>query len=969
MNDELRRRFPDLTPITGPPSLASINGIGTQLNGRRDFDAETGTYVATQTFAVVFVPLIAVRAYRVADAPSGGWYFVGRVPLSRFARRWNVGLLLAILALVGGLFYRSHVHSPDYLAGVKIADAEAAAADGRFGKAAEAYRDVILGSTGRVAEAKQKFAALLQLTDGTGTELAAAFRVAADLNRSARGVVPDLYATGVGQAEARAATDPAVALAVLEAVAPLATNPAAPLAVRRTLLERLTAATPDDPDFASKLAVVYEATGDRAKCEALLTPHAARLGTRDGAAVLGRLYAGQGKFEEAARLLKPYVDAKLPALRDAEARFTGAITAANKRVLDALEKGNAAGFDYAAYTRAANANQDAMVRDHVLAATKDDPTIRDARQAVADSSGVVPAALDLGLVYLQLGQATADPAVRTGRFAAAEQTFLSIRAFAGESDTFRLSLGQVYYWLGKPAEGKKEFDAALAAANRSTECLLGVAAMLREVGATTEARALAEEAHGQETDLSKKHAAARFRSLLFTDLDDDIAWLAKADPADPTVKASLASARGHKALLDGKDADAAEQYRAAIAVYATLPETAATLNNSALVHFQLAQVTNDPKEFAVGADKLDRAIALKPSDSILLHNSATVVLEAAVRDAVGGAVDLKALKRPASFDLLPFLANDAAGRKAVADRIRAHPGAVKARGYYEKLMLLAPKRTDSYARLGELLYALRDAAGLKAVADRAAAADLDRAQEEKEHLDYLSGAAVVKMKEDLGQAAARGKEALAAVADRKDATYAVAVARVVTHAIAAAALGEPADADAAVALAEKAFAAAPSDGSRQTLQTALAFRAHGKLATANAEYRTLAAATARALGKDLLDYVLLAGGPLADAASGLDDVKRWRAMLKTASADGADFGPSSWAALVGSDAAAAAAVAKAAIADESAVRSRAIRQRVAPYLATTALTDYFARRMAGRADAAAVLDDLRKAGVALPAPK
>jgi len=80
MNDERRRRFPDMTPITAPPSLASINGIGTQLNGRRDFDADTGTYVATQTFAVVFVPLIAVGAYRVADAPSGGWYFVGRVP-------------------------------------------------------------------------------------------------------------------------------------------------------------------------------------------------------------------------------------------------------------------------------------------------------------------------------------------------------------------------------------------------------------------------------------------------------------------------------------------------------------------------------------------------------------------------------------------------------------------------------------------------------------------------------------------------------------------------------------------------------------------------------------------------------------------------------------------------------------------------------------------------------------------------
>src|SRR5262245_29593490 len=82
MNDYLNERFPEMEPISGPPTLSTINGIGSMVYGQRDFDAETGTYVKTQCFCLLFIPIMALKAFRVADAPGGGWYFLGRVPLS-----------------------------------------------------------------------------------------------------------------------------------------------------------------------------------------------------------------------------------------------------------------------------------------------------------------------------------------------------------------------------------------------------------------------------------------------------------------------------------------------------------------------------------------------------------------------------------------------------------------------------------------------------------------------------------------------------------------------------------------------------------------------------------------------------------------------------------------------------------------------------------------------------------------------
>lgn len=95
--EELKARFPNLRPIQGAPVLFRINGCGFSVVGTRDRDPATGTYLTTYVFCIVFIPVLALTAYRVADAPGGGQYYLGREDLSGFAKGWNM-LLAAMVS-------------------------------------------------------------------------------------------------------------------------------------------------------------------------------------------------------------------------------------------------------------------------------------------------------------------------------------------------------------------------------------------------------------------------------------------------------------------------------------------------------------------------------------------------------------------------------------------------------------------------------------------------------------------------------------------------------------------------------------------------------------------------------------------------------------------------------------------------------------------------------------------------------
>src|SRR5205814_864617 len=147
MSDDLSSRFPQLQPIRSAPSLSSVSGIGCMVYGRRDPDAETGTYVKTHWFTFLFVPLFALGAYRVRDAGEG-WFFHGRVPLSRRTKAWNVGLLCLLLGLIGFAWWNVRTNSEAARARKKVDEADRLAEAGDLEQAASLYREVGQGNTG-----------------------------------------------------------------------------------------------------------------------------------------------------------------------------------------------------------------------------------------------------------------------------------------------------------------------------------------------------------------------------------------------------------------------------------------------------------------------------------------------------------------------------------------------------------------------------------------------------------------------------------------------------------------------------------------------------------------------------------------------------------------------------------------------------------------------------------------------------
>jgi tetratricopeptide (TPR) repeat protein len=971
---DLESKFPDLRPIRSAPSLFSVNGCGLNVYGSRDFDEETGTYVKTRCICLLFIPLVALDAFRVAAAPAG-WYFLGKVPLSAPAKLWNGLLLVFLLALGGHLAWDRYSNTPEYRAGRQLAEAGRAAEAGQVARAAQLYRDVVRGRTEHSTPAMVKIKDLLEgpVDQAPLDQAAEVFQVAVEL-QDHPGAAADLLDRGMALVKKRGEADPTGALAVLDTIAPLAKDTAALNVMRQQLLEPLVAKDPKNPDLASRLALVYEAQRQFPKCETLLTPLSDQLGPSEGARILGQLFARQGKLEKALALLQPYTDGRLKKLHVVEQAFRDALSNAQTQIINRLKEGlrdgTEANFPLTRYRNAGEVEQEKILREYVESRLKDDPTIKTAQEAMARAAGVVPVALDLGIALLHRAQGLTDPAKRRAELEKAEKIFLDIRGQAGKTDEYRLSLGQVYYWLGKHAEGRNLFDELLAAHNRKTDILLSVSHLLREVGDASAARALAEEAYEKETNQLKKYDAANLRSIMFKDLDDEITWLGRANPADPHVKASLSMNLGRKAAREGKDEEAAQHFREAARINAELPVSESTLNNGALAYSSLYHVTGERADLDKGLAMLEKATALRPSDSILLRNLARATLERAAYDLVGGSIDLKALKMEGRLDLLSYLYQDRPGRDRHLQRVRQHAGLAKALAHYDRLLILAPKNASTYSSLSAVHSSTRDLTALRGLWQRLESVEVDLTDTIREVMDFYQGKKDEKYREDWKPVLAQAeKEVNETRHTPGGTTFAVAVSHLAQLQMSGDELGLPVNPNALVALAEEVYTAAPSRATRSTLRSALLTRASKTLAQQEPAYAALASRGKRQLGPSYLIAVALSReDKLRETVRANADVQRVFALLRERVQQFPDEPDTwTWAMLRGAYAKEAAEVARAILQDELGQLERAIHLRLEPMSATAALQEYWAKQIAGK-EAEGIELLKRRAAQGMPLP-
>ncbi len=589
---DLNAKFPELRPIESVPRLWSVNGCGLIFYGRRDDDEETGSYIQTHCVCLVGIPILALGAYRVAEAEDGK-YILGREPLSILARALNAMVLLMGLALVGSYGWSAYTNRRNYIAGRSWRRWTSSVGHGR--KVAEvrtalcqevAMGDGLAGPDG--AAAIRRVTALLDhpAAGVSGDEQAGVLQVAAALQRTGHWSDPpaSLYARGKAMADSHGSTDPEGALAILEVIAPLAPKDDDVNAVRLGLLEPLVAAHPGDPELTSRLAVVYEARRQVDRAVTMLEPLRARLGTTEGARILGLADARRDRVDQALALLRPYTLARLESFHAAEAEWIAASNTAHSRILAQIK---------------AEPPPDSIIQDEALLRKyyedrlKGDPAIDQAQQRMLRESSVVSVALELGLILLEHAQGQTDPKARKADLDEAEKVFLAVGRQARQNDTYRLNLARVYYWRGKHGEGRALLDEVLKAKKRDPKLLVTVGELLRQVGSQSEARALAEEAHKTGRDPETRQDAAILRGLLGIDLDDKILWLGRGNPTEPRVKAILSTDLAEQALTRGDEAKAIAHLREAIGIYDTMPENVGPLNNAALALSRLAMLTGD----------------------------------------------------------------------------------------------------------------------------------------------------------------------------------------------------------------------------------------------------------------------------------------------------------------------------------------------------------------------------------------
>jgi tetratricopeptide (TPR) repeat protein len=891
--DDIFARFPEMKPISGPPSLQTVNGIGSMAYGARDHDAETGTYVKTLWFTFVFIPLIPLAAYRVADAPGGGWYFIGKVPLMRGLFLWPLSLVVIAAGLIGYFSWSSYTKTPAYQAGQKLAQADRLRQQGNLADAARLYREVAAGKGGQSARAVQAINDMLTSPDLRDkvkpVEAAGVLRVAWNL-RDQPNIVKDVVERGMDLANAHSDADPAGSLALLEAIEPGAGKVEDFLPAKTRLLERLHREQPNNLDWTIRLAVVYEQTNQRPRCQKLLEPLAKSLGNSEGARILGQVYQEQGKLDEALALLQPYVDAHVQGLSQAQAQYRARALAVQERVLKSLKEGKASDFDFARFEGAGKQQKQEMVQTYMLRHIQEDSELSGLEETVRREQVVIHAVLDLGMLHMARAQRMPRPEERTQELERAEKTFLSIQGVAGESSQYRLSLGQVYYWLGKQAEGRKLFEEVLEADGRSVDTLLLAGRLLRNLGATAEARKLFEEVYNKAgAERAQQQEGALMRALSFKDLDDRITWLERANPDDSQVKADLAIARGRKALEEGKEDAAAAFFRQAVAIYAAQPETAATLNNGALASQDLYRTSGERAALERSTEMMEKALTLSPSDAILVGNVADAVLASGLAEVIGARIDLGKLRRLAGTGDLSFLYQDDAGRQVLVQQIKDNARISKARALFDRALILAPNNSHLYSDYKALLSFLDDREGLGKLVRRAAEASFDQAtvlekmkerwEGKNDEQDRRSAAVEVARAERLVEAT-RPSRLLEAARPVDRATFALAVAELLSDRLKQESLGVAFDGDALVKLAEEAHQMAPSAGTNNLLQLALLLRASKALAAQEPEYAAMASK-----GRRLLDsthqvaVALWREGKPRTAALANADVKRAQELL------------------------------------------------------------------------------------------
>ena len=970
---DLQTRFPEMQPVTAMPSLGTMFGTGLKMWGYRDDDDETGTYVKTQCICLFGIPIFSLRAFRIANWQQG-IVLIGREPLSLYEKTWNFGFAWMCVILACLSIWITYTTSPEYIARTKLADADSLVSKGKLVSAAEKYQTLFVEHPDHADRAAESMKQLLKepIRQATLADADQLLRIAIEFQWGPKSPVTaaDIEECGRVLVEKSGDSDPNAALALLDTITPIASKPDLLDTIRLRLLMNLMGRDPDNQEWPTQLAAIHERRGELEKCRELLEPLRSQLGNTEGARILGQIDSRNGDCDQAVKLLSPYVAERLPRLRDAEQAYQSAIQKTQKTVVELFKKGKAPADVYRRARSAPPAERERILGEYLTSQLQEDVAIKKCQQRLMIETNVVPVALKLGMARLNRAQTTSDQEVRRHDLEEAEKNFIAIRGVAGETDEFRVYLGQVYYWLGKPAEGRKLFDELLNSHQRSFKMLVSVGQTLFDLGAISESRALAEEAYNSEQDKSRKYRAATMRAIVPLDEDDQLKWLHRADPTDPEIQALLNDVLARRAIAENRDDDAEKHLRKSIEARSGQPEDTASLNNGAQTFLKLFQLTGNREDFTKGVKMLDRAVKLSPDDGVLLLNTAKIAIESALLEIIGDRIDLRILKQRPQLELLSYLYDDEADSQQFVETLNQNAEINKAIDYLDRAAIVAPKNQAVYERIRSIQYHRHDSGSLRKLQQRLDSIELDFTDAIRRLAEYTSGTLDEKNLADLTSTSERNEELMRLTRNRPPATtFAVATGSWLTNQMARNHMGIQIDFDELVRVAEEAHVVAPSTKTRQNLYLSLMYRASNNLAQTQPTYAHMLSRTSRSLSPSTLIAVVLSQpGDLRQAVvENLDVGRATKLIIEEQNKIPHRGSPWDWAMVQAFDEAEATRIRDQFQHDEFRQLSASVSRKLSPPDSTRAFNDYWTSLMAG--DPTEAIDILKRCadqGIPLP---
>ena len=697
---QLQARFPKMKTVRSAPSLFSLNGCGVRLYGCRDYDSDTQSYVTTMFATILFVPLLPITAYRVINA-GDGFYFLGKEPLSGMCRGFRALGLVAAITLISVIGWKNHVESEPYRNKVAIAEANDSLAAGKWSDATARVMSLV----DHPEKGAEAMSIVRQANDGAFSSDSTVLCAYVDFltsqpNRET--LLPNFATRLVEKAQTYQSERPADAMSLLE-IAEMYSDELELQklkVVRMSLTESWWKKEPQNVRAACSYVLDREDDLDEAKQREILMPFLSDSFLKDSEAarILGGILFRDGRYQEAVALLQQYTQPRMDRFHSAVKNYETTLQKRQDFYFAELDQGKGNKEFYDAYEKADEAGKNSLVNDYLVEKFQKDTQVQQALEQQELAGRMVGPVMQLGIAQLNLSREIESTPERMAMLQNAEKTFLSIRGAVGETDEYRLFLGEISYWLGRHKEGKELFDQLLKDNARSTAWLMEVGIRLRDVGEIDSSRAILEEAWNKELDLKVKQSIAGTRQILAIDLKDRAAWLACCDGTQPHIKCALHENAAYLALEEGRNEAAVTEFKAALAEYKNIAENSSKLNNEALVWQSLAILTGKIEDFRAGVERMERSLRLQQS-SVTTTNLATAYQSLANWKINERIFDLSFISDLAGSSIFFSHCANAAEAEALTKEFLASPDIIQSTKLFNQVRVMAPKNPESYGAL------------------------------------------------------------------------------------------------------------------------------------------------------------------------------------------------------------------------------------------------------------------------------